>query len=46
MKPTRNMTDPDMRAFWEKVEERARAFEKRAPHWLLCAGCDKCRVVK
>jgi hypothetical protein len=31
----RNMTDPAMRAFWEKVEQRAEAFKRWAPAWLL-----------
>jgi hypothetical protein len=32
--PTRNMDDPESRAFWEKTQQRADAFMKRAPAWL------------
>lgn len=45
-KPTRNMTDPETRAFWEAVGRRAKAFEKRKPWWLTCLGmgCPNCEV--
>lgn len=39
----RNMLDPETREFWIRVEQRVKAFEKRAPHWLICDGCEKCK---
>lgn len=45
MKPTRNMSTPESRAFWEGCEERARDVE-RWPCWkrgVACPGsCCKC----
>jgi hypothetical protein len=41
---TRNMSTPESRAFWENCEQRAERLKKRAPHWLLCTGCDGCKT--
>jgi len=33
-KLVRNMTDPESRSFWEKLESRIKGFDKTAPEWL------------